>query len=173
MSEDVADRADSLYERELRRRETADLRPACRRLLKRLRQVDEREYDEAVRRYREELLPAVAGGDEDPVEAWNRYGVRLAHRVTPGRLLAVDSTGRAHWLSEGGDAGSRDTGASPGRAARKAGSVGGEGRAGDGDPPADAMLLHFPEDRKRKAILLSTPEELSEHQAAARELLCE
>lgn len=167
MADDVRDRADTRYERAVDRRETLDLRPACRQLLKRLRQVDESDYEAAVRRYQEELLPAIASGGEDPVQAWTRYGRWLADRLTPGELVAVDATGRGHWLASGGPGGARGSGA-------ERGSGGGRSpRPGAGDPAPDAMLLHFPEDRKRKALLLSTPEEPSEHQVEVRELLCE
>lgn len=40
------------------------------------------------------------------------------------------------------------------------------------DPPPDALVLHLPENQRERAIVLSAPDELSEHQEETRELLC-
>jgi len=80
----------------------ADMRPTYRDLLRRLKQRDAEAFDEATRRYRDDVVPAIAGGDEDPVSAWTTYGAWLADRFAHGRLVRLDETGLA--TSAGPDA---------------------------------------------------------------------
>ena len=79
----------------LERAGLADMRPAYRRLLVALKSSDPAAFEEASRRYREEIEPAIAGGEVDPVATWLEYGIWLSCHITDGRPLAVDATGRA------------------------------------------------------------------------------
>ncbi len=72
----------------------ADMRPAYRILLRRLKASDPAAFSEATARYDEVLVPAIAGGD-DPVATWVAYGAWLARRLLPGRLVQLDTTGLA------------------------------------------------------------------------------
>lgn len=129
-------------ERGLRERELEDPRPVYRRLLKRLSDEDRDAYRDAVRRFEEELVPAVAGGDADPVAAWTRYGLEIASALADGEARAVDGAGRARPLEDA-----------------------------DGDPPPDALLLWLPADAGAPALVLSRPSTLSAPQRATLELL--
>ena len=119
----------------------ADMRPAYRRLLVRLKGVDPAAFEEASRRYRDELEPAIAGGDIDPITAWLGYGVWLAGLFADGRVLAIDATGRARPLD-------------PATA-----------------PDAGTMVLHIPDDDRAPATLLAVPSAPSEPQRETAELL--
>jgi hypothetical protein len=72
----------------------ADMRPAYRVLLRRLKASDPTAFAEATARYDEVLVPAISGGD-DPVSTWIAYGAWIARRLGPGRLVQLDSTGLA------------------------------------------------------------------------------
>ena len=71
------------------------MRPAYRRLLVQLKRADPEAFQEAGRRYREEVEPATDTGETDPVSAWLEYGAWLAGRLSDGRPLEIDSSGRA------------------------------------------------------------------------------
>ena len=79
----------------LAEREQADPRPLYRELLRELRDEDPEGYEEAVARYQEEVEPA------DSLEAWVSYGRWLASRLTPGRAVVVDRSGRSRELGDG------------------------------------------------------------------------
>ena len=117
-----------------------DVRPLYRALLKRLKTEDPDAYADAVRRFEDEVKPAVEEGD-DPLGEWLAYGRWLAGRLAPGRDVAVDPSGRSEEL-------------------------------GDGTPPEGSLLLHLPESTRRRAVELALPAEPTDHQEAARELLC-
>ena len=72
-----------------------DPRPGYRRLMVHLKGVDASAFDEASRRFAETLVPDVAGGLVPPLEAWLGYATWLCERIRPGRIVAVDGTGRA------------------------------------------------------------------------------
>lgn len=80
-------------------RDLEDPRPLYRDLLLELRDEDPDAYEEAVRRYREEVEPAAEG--EDALVAWIDYGRRLAARLAPGRAVAVDRSGRSRDAGRG------------------------------------------------------------------------
>lgn len=128
-------------ERQLRERELDDPRPVYRRMLKRLSGEDRDAYRDAVRRFEEELVPAVAGGEADPVAAWTRYGMEIASALADGEARAVDETGRARPLEDASE------------------------------PPVGPLLLWLPADGGDDALVLSRPEDLSEPQRATLELL--
>ena len=118
----------------------ADMRPAYRALLRRLKESDREAFSEATARYDEVLVPAIAGG-EDPIAAWVKYGVWIARRLTPGRLVQLDATGLAVDV------------------------------AGDPEASADRVLLYLPDAETEAAIPIARPVEPSPAQRSALELL--
>jgi hypothetical protein len=117
------------------------MRPAFRRLLVRLKQVDPERFEEASRRYQDELEPAVAAGRVDPIAAWLDYGSWVAGSLARGRTLSIDSTGRAR----------------PFRT--------------DVASPEVGLLIHLPDDERAGAILLAIPREPTEPQRVTADLL--
>jgi hypothetical protein len=85
-------------EEALETRGLADPRPLYRDMLRTLRQADAASYEEAVRRYEQELAPASDSEGERALDAWIDYGRWLAGRLTPGRVVAVDRSGQAENL---------------------------------------------------------------------------
>jgi hypothetical protein len=138
VSEDLAG---SRTDEALQRSGLADMRPAYRRLLVRLKSSDPAAFEEASRRYRDELEPSIAGGDVDPIAAWLEYGIWLAGRFATGRLLEIDSSGRARPCNSG----------SP--------------------PGFGVMVLHVPEDDRAPAIVLAIPSTPSAPQRETADLL--
>lgn len=90
---DLDPEAEARYEAALEDRGLEDLRPLHRDLLRRLRDEAPTSYEEAVRRYREDVAPAAP--EAPPLLAWLRYGAWMARQIAPGRLVSVDRTGRA------------------------------------------------------------------------------
>lgn len=119
----------------------ADMRPAYRKLLVRLKRVDPAGFEEATRRYREDLEPAVASADVDPLAAWLEYGRWIAERIAAGRAVAIDTSGRARPL---------------------------EPQAPD---QLDSLVIHLPDDERASAIVLATPREPSQPQRVTADLL--
>lgn len=99
------DRIDELTEAALRRVGLEDVRPTYRRLLVQLKQENPEAFEEASRRYREDLVPAISRGD-DPIAAWLGYGCWLASTLSEGRDLSIDASGRARPLDPARDSGS-------------------------------------------------------------------
>jgi hypothetical protein len=71
-----------------------DPRPALRAQLKRLRMQDEAAFQQAVRLYDEDVVPALAA-DARALDTWLAYAQRLGEMLAAGRFLAVDPGGRA------------------------------------------------------------------------------
>jgi hypothetical protein len=95
MVDDLQARADARLEEALKVRGARDPREFYRTRLRELREADRGAYDEAVRHYRERLLPAIADDEADPLVAWTAYGQRLAELSAPGRTVCLDETGRS------------------------------------------------------------------------------
>ena len=125
----------------LERAGLVDMRPAYRKLLVRLKSSDPAAFEEASRRYREELEPAIASGDVDPITIWLEYGMWLAGQFADGRTLAIDASGRARPFDS-------STTLDPG-----------------------TMILHVPEDDRQPATLLALPSAPSDPQRETAELL--
>ena len=135
----TAAEADRRLEEALQARGARDPREFYRERLRALKQSDPTAYQEAVAYYRDRLIPEVASGEKDPLEAWTEYGCFLARAVAPGRTVAVDVTGR------------RLVGVRP------------AGR--------DALLLHLPDEKGARALLVGLPPELSPAQRATYEVM--
>ena len=71
------------------------MRPAYRAMLRQLKKQDAARFDEATRRYEQELVPALTDGERDPIATWVEYGAWLAGETLPGRLLRLDESGLA------------------------------------------------------------------------------
>jgi hypothetical protein len=125
----------------LEREGLADPRPLYRKLLLRLKNSDPEAFQEATRRYEEQLVPALAEEGADPVAAWISYGRWVAERLEPGKVVAVDQEGRARPVETNPTPGPRD------------------------------LLLYVPHEGRAPAIALAFPREPSEAQKATAELL--
>lgn len=131
--------ADQRLQEALDRQGARDPRPFYRERLRELKAASPDAYEKAVTHYRDTLVPEVAAGEVDPLEAWMEYGLRLAELSAPGRTVAVDESGRA-------------TPYEP-------------------DPGSDRLVLHLPEDRGLRPLLVGLPRELSPAQKATFDLL--
>ncbi len=72
--------------------------------LRELRHANPGAYAEGVAYYQNTLVPSIAAGDADAIEAWREYGLLLARLTSPGRAVAVDATGRSRPFEPPGDA---------------------------------------------------------------------
>jgi hypothetical protein len=96
MSDAQAAAADEALEAALTAAGARDPREFYRERLRELKRADPSEYETAVTYYRDTLIPEVAEGTRDPLEAWTEYGRRLAAALAPGRTVSIDGTGLAH-----------------------------------------------------------------------------
>jgi hypothetical protein len=133
--------AEGRTEAALLRAGLTDMRPAYRRLLVQMKSSDPEAFEEASRRYREELEPAISRGDVDPIMAWLEYGSWLAGQLADGRVLAIDTSGRAQPFDP------------------------------SSSPEPGTMLLHVPEDDRAPVTLLAVPSTPSEPQRETADLL--
>ncbi len=115
-----------------------DPRPFYRDRLRDLKKVNSEGYEAAVRYYLETLIPTVASGESDALEAWTEYGRRLADTLAPGRTVAIDETGRARPFKE--------------------------------SQPSH-LLLHLPDEKGSRALLVGLPPELTIPQRATYDVL--
>ena len=139
MADKIQEKADRLLQTALESHGARDPREFYRAQLRELRELDGEAYGRAVAYYRDTLLPSIAEGAVEPLQAWAAYGRTLAELRAPGRTVAVDGTGR-----------SRDL---------------------DGPGELAELVLHLPEDRRVRAILVSLPPELTAAQRATYDWL--
>src|SRR5690606_23296335 len=95
MDATLRERAEARLEGALERAALCDPRARFRDWLRSLRARDAAAFDEA-RRYYEALLPGIAEGRTDPIEAWLDYGRRLVELTGPGMVVEIDEDGLAH-----------------------------------------------------------------------------
>ena len=81
----------------------ADPRPAYRERLRQLRQASQDTFDNAIRHYEKHVLPAMV--DSDPLHTWIEYGRYLASLEGDGRVVTIDTVGRAADAAGGAPAG--------------------------------------------------------------------
>lgn len=139
MADTIQETADRLLDEALKRQGARDPREFYRARLRDLRESDSDAYGRAVAYYRETLLPSIAEGGAEPLQAWASYGRALAELTAPGRTVAVDGTGRS--------------------------------RGVDGPGRLEELVLHLPEDRRVRAILVSLPPVLTPAQRATYDWL--
>lgn len=96
MSSDTLAAADKALEDAIAATGARDPREFYRERLRELKRVNPSEYETAVAYYRDTLVPEVAAGERDPLEAWMEYGRRLAASLAPGRTVSIDASGLAH-----------------------------------------------------------------------------
>jgi hypothetical protein len=95
MTSSERERADALLDAVLRQTGARDPREFYRERLRELKERDTDGYRAAVRYFEDTLVPSIASGGAEPLEAWREYGRRLAELTAPGRTVAVDASGRA------------------------------------------------------------------------------
>lgn len=100
---DPRTRAEARLEAALQDADCADPRPLYRRALRYLRDRQPEAFQAALDYFEEELIPAVAS-EADPLAAWLDYGRRLARALGDGRLVEMDSTGRARPVTDPAEA---------------------------------------------------------------------
>ena len=96
MSDALADAADKVLQAALAESGARDPREFYRERLRELKRMNPQGYDTAVAYYRETLIPEVAAGARDPLDAWTEYGLRLAEALASGHTVSIDESGRAH-----------------------------------------------------------------------------
>jgi hypothetical protein len=96
MVDDPVRKADEAFARALEATGARDPREYYRKQMAELKQSDPSAFAEARDYYARVLVPAVAGGQEDPIQAWLEFGRRLAEWSGPGETVLVDGTGVAH-----------------------------------------------------------------------------
>jgi hypothetical protein len=116
-----------------------DPRDYYRKALRVLKDADPAGYQKAVGHYQEVLVPAIAGGEVEPLRAWREYGRLIAEVSARGRTLAIDETGRAIPFHD--------------------------------QVSMDCLVIHLPEARGARALLVSLPSTPSKAQRATYELL--
>ena len=96
MSETLITTAEQALEAALATSGGRDPRDFYRERLRELKQVNPESYRAAVTYYREVLIPEVARGAGNPLDAWIEYGRTLAEALAPGRTVSIDETGKSH-----------------------------------------------------------------------------
>lgn len=138
MTDSLTAEADRALETALAASGARDPREFYRERLRELKRVSPEAYKGAVAYYTSTLLPEVAAGEREPLEAWTEYGRRLAEALAPGRTVGIDATGRAHpWERH--------------------------------EP--DRLVLHLPDEKGARALLVGLPPTLSDAQRAAYDVL--
>ncbi len=95
MKEDLQQVADACFSKALAAAGARDPRDYYRDGLRELKRFNADGYGEAVAYYRKKLIPSIAQGDAEPLEAWRTYGLLIARLTSPGRTVAVDPRGHA------------------------------------------------------------------------------
>lgn len=139
MTDDVTAQADRKLEDALAREGARDPREFYRERLRDLKQANPEGYAKAVAYYRDILIPGVAAGESEPLEAWTEYGRRLAELLAPGRTVALDGSGRS--------------------------------RPYEAPAPRDHLVLHIPDGKRGRALLVGLPTELTPAQRATYDVL--
>ena len=139
MKEAMREVADRLFQEALRDSGVRDPRELYRDALRELKRRDAVGYDRMVTHFQAVLVPSIASGDAEPLQAWREYGRLLTEAVAEGRTVAIDDTGRAHPYTP--------------------------------DAPMRWLVLHLPEAKAARALVVSLPAEPSGAQRATYELL--
>jgi hypothetical protein len=103
MADSERKRADARLRTALDDADQTDPRANYRPVLRYLKNTDDAAFRRVLRYFEETLVTAVAG-EADPLTAWLEYGRVLAEELGSGRLLELDSTGRARGVTAVGQA---------------------------------------------------------------------
>ena len=112
-----------------------------------MKALDPGTYNEAVRRYHDDLEAAGGGTLRD----WIAYGVWLAEALAPGRRVTVDHSGLASDFDDS--------------------AAGHESADMTCVFAAGSMLVHLPSSRKERALALAMPAEPTAAQSETADLL--
>jgi len=105
MTSDPKQAADTRFAEALAASGARDPRDYYREKLRELRRLNPEGYAEGVAYYQNTLIPSIAGGDADPLEAWRDYGLLIARLMAPGRPVAIDPEGRSRSFDPPGEPG--------------------------------------------------------------------
>ncbi len=103
MTSDPHQAADARFAEALAASGARDPRDYYRDRLRELKRTSPQGYAEGVAYYQNTLVPSIAAGEADPIEAWRDYGLLLARLTAPGRAVAVDATGLSRPFEPPGD----------------------------------------------------------------------
>ena len=131
--------ADKKLEEALAASGARDPREFYRDVLRNLKSQSVPAYHEAVEYYDAVLVPDIASGRVEPLQAWRSYGRTLAALTAPGTTVDVDRSGLS--------------------------------RPHDSEGSGDQLVVHIPDARNLKAILVGLPIELSTAQKATFDFL--
>jgi len=92
---DLRARADARFARVLQETGARDPRDFYRKQLVALKAADANAYRRALTYFEDELIPAVAREESDPISEWLEYGRFLATLTGPGKTVQIDTAGRA------------------------------------------------------------------------------
>lgn len=105
MASDPQQAADERFQEALDASGARDPRDYYRDRLRELRRNNPEGYAKGVAYYQNTLVPSIAEGESDPLEAWRDYGLLLARLTASGRPVAVDATGRSRPFEPPGEPG--------------------------------------------------------------------
>ena len=89
MTDSVQDTADQRLQSALDERGARDPREFYRGQLRELREANPQGYDDAVRYYKDTLIPSIGSEGADPLVAWTEYGRQLATLRDEKRMKAI------------------------------------------------------------------------------------
>ena len=92
---DPLEAADRRFQEALDETGARDPRDFYRGLLKEMKGRDEEAFEEAVRRWKAQVIEPLARGEGNPLERWLAYGLELARTLHPGRTMRIGEDGRA------------------------------------------------------------------------------
>ncbi len=95
MEQRSREEADRRFEEALNATGARDPRDFYRGALRELKETDPSGYDQAVRYFQEVLVPSIASGEAEPLQAWRAYGCMVAQLTAPGQTVEIDETGRS------------------------------------------------------------------------------
>ena len=96
MDPELKEKADARFDEALAEAGARDPRDHYRDMLRELKGRDPDAYEDAVKHFQETLIPEIASGQRNPLEAWREYGRKLAGRIAEGRTVEIDDTGLSH-----------------------------------------------------------------------------
>ena len=105
MSSDQKQAAEARFAEALAATGARDPRDYYREKLRELKHNSPEGYAEGVAYYQQTLIPSIADGEVDPLEAWRDYGLLIARLTARGRPVAVDPAGRSSPFQPPGDPG--------------------------------------------------------------------